>query len=162
MLKENQELNVVLNPEQQAQIETANLRLGNLQNEIGVASGILSSTKNDLERVTKENSYQQGILKDTLEQIEKAKETLASLISEVEVNKKSLAENIQNSTEIEAGAKKKSIEFEQRENTLAQKEIDHEKKSSDFEAKNNALSEDRAKIDSAKSSLMEILGNIHL
>lgn len=110
--------NVQLTFEQLQQIDTTQKRLTNIQNEVFAAEKLLSEIRNDIERITKEKDYQQGILDGLNSDIAGLIETKNTLITTNQAAGKVLLETQQKTEDLLTSTDAKTLALNDRENIL--------------------------------------------
>ena len=78
--------NVKLTFEQMQQIDVVEKRLANLQIEVSLATKLLTETRLDSERLTKERIYQNGLLSDLLRKVEEADLKYGKLLEDIKTS----------------------------------------------------------------------------
>jgi len=145
------------NIQQEAEIQG---RLSVLQSEITNATKILRGTKMEIDRAIKEKSYQEDLLKKTLQDTEKATNKFNEILVEIKTNEKTLNDIKKESVSIRLSQDNKSQELSKREKDLVENETNYSKNNSDFVAKNEKFLKDVSDFKKSKKILLEVINSI--
>lgn len=154
-MTESPHSNVQLTHEQMQQIDTVQIRLSNIQNEISIHNKLLTGLKSDVEAAIKEKTYQEGLATDALTKAEFAQKDLEEVNIKV-ATAQAIADTLQlNNTSAQDSFIEKSKELTDRESALSQSEENFAKKVEDLTTQSNQLLEDQLAVKTAKEAFLK-------
>lgn len=156
---DNTEPSVKMTLEQLKQLEVMETRTGNLQNEAKIATKTLDITRNDLDRVTKEKVYQEGLLKTVEASVTEKKAELDSLNEKINFATVTLSEKTTLSDKVGLANNAKATELLEKEATLNARIAEHDKNASDLAESVCLHLEDKTKVSKLKEDLTKAFSN---
>lgn len=157
---ENSPQNVKLTFDQLQQIDVAEKRLAHLQIEVSLATKLLTETRLDCEKVTKEKIYQEGLLADINSQLSSATLKHDKLLEDIKASEGILNSNTEKSVTIGLANEKKEKDLNERESKIIEREIEHSKKEKDFITNSNNLSKEKSLVENAKGAFLKATESI--
>lgn len=147
--------NISLELKQLQQLEIFERKLASLKSDIVISTKDLNALSNDTIRISKDNIYQQGLLDETNVQLVDAQKRINELNESHVLRNAEMSEKIKSIDSLQAHHTEKHMELKNREDTVSKKEqeifsaqeslterqLDHEEKEARFKIKVARLDE---------------------